>query len=181
MRIFTAAVVVAAVFCSCSFLDNIDNKVPEAYVVDLSTVAILDIPREPVVLYRSRPLNITANELTCLKHNIYYEAGAESYHGKIAVAQVTLNRLREGRWGNDICKVVYAPYQFSWTRQKKKAPHGPLWEESKRAAHDAISGIRVEGLTRSLYFHAMWVSKPSWAQRKIESHQIGQHVFYASK
>ena len=180
MCVFTvAAVVAAAVFYLYTFLNN--NKVLEVHKVDLNTATVLDIPREHIVLYRASPLDITAKELSCLKHNIYYEAGVEHYHGKIAVAQVTLNRLHEGRWGNDLCKVVYAPHQFSWTRQKKKAPYGPLWEESKLAAHDVINGIRIEGLTSSLHYHATWIAKPFWTQHKIESHQIGQHVFYASK
>jgi len=35
----------------------------------------------------------TNAELLCLAKNIYYEARGEPMHGKIAVAQVTLNRV----------------------------------------------------------------------------------------
>jgi spore germination cell wall hydrolase CwlJ-like protein len=33
-------------------------------------------------------------ELNCLTNNIFYEAESESFKGKLAVAQVTMNRVR---------------------------------------------------------------------------------------
>ena len=35
---------------------------------------------------------VRSNQLNCLTRNIYYEAGHEPFEGKVAVAQVTLNR-----------------------------------------------------------------------------------------
>ena len=46
-------------------------------------------------------------QLDCLARNIYHEAGYESFEGKVAVAQVTLNRTESGQFPSDICKVVY--------------------------------------------------------------------------
>lgn len=45
-------------------------------------------------------------ELLCLARNIYYEAGYESFEGKVAVAQVTINRSENGRFPSTICEVV---------------------------------------------------------------------------
>ena len=50
----------------------------------------------------------TPKDVECLTKNIYYEARGEDKTGKYAVAQVTLNRMKTGKWGNDVCKVVYA-------------------------------------------------------------------------
>jgi len=51
-------------------------------------------------------INITSKDIDCLAHNIYYEAGNEPEEGKVAVAMVTINRVRDGRFGNSICSVV---------------------------------------------------------------------------
>ena len=46
-------------------------------------------------------------QLDCLTKNIYWEAATEPFEGKVAVAQVTMNRVDSGRFGNDVCGVVY--------------------------------------------------------------------------
>ncbi len=48
-----------------------------------------------------------ARQLRCLTQNIYWEAASEPFEGKVAVAQVTLNRANSGKFPNDICAVVY--------------------------------------------------------------------------
>lgn len=121
----------------------------------------------------------TKNDLDCLTRNIYYEAGIEPAVGKVAVAQVTLNRLKAGYWGNTICKVVYAKKQFSWTLSKKlPKPDSKVWAESEEIARKVLAGHRVRGLTRSLYYHATYIKDPKWADPAHEVGQIGQHVFY---
>jgi spore germination cell wall hydrolase CwlJ-like protein len=59
-------------------------------------------------------------QVQCLAQNIYYEAKAESFKGKIAVAEVTINRARDWRYPNTVCKVVLqvlpnGTRMFSWT------------------------------------------------------------------
>ena len=46
-------------------------------------------------------------QLNCLARNIYHEAGGEPFEGKVAVAQVTINRAESGDFPSDICQVVY--------------------------------------------------------------------------
>lgn len=46
-------------------------------------------------------------QIECLAKNIYYESAGESYEGKLAVAQVTMNRVNSGIFPRDICSVVY--------------------------------------------------------------------------
>lgn len=50
--------------------------------------------------------SFTAKDEECLARNIYYEAGNESEEGKAAVAIVTINRVKDSRFGNSICGVV---------------------------------------------------------------------------
>jgi spore germination cell wall hydrolase CwlJ-like protein len=119
------------------------------------------------------------NDLDCLTRNVYYEAGVEDRAGKYAVAHVTVNRLKTGYWGNSVCKVVYAKKQFSWTEQKRlPRPDPTVWAESRDVAVKVLTGYRVSGLMHSLYYHAIYIKDPKWADTRHEAGQIGNHVFY---
>lgn len=120
----------------------------------------------------------TEKDRDCLAKNIYYEAGIESDHGKYAVAQVTLNRLKSGQWGDTICKVVYSKAQFSWTLKKKlETPSGRAWIDSQWIANRVLNGERVTNLKDATYYHADYVS-PYWKKSFVKLQQIGQHIFY---
>ena len=137
---------------------------------------------EKVVLVKTKQqVAMSDKDLDCLAKNIYHEAGVEDRAGKIAVAQVTLNRLNEGKYGKSVCSVVYARSQFSWTLDKQKRfakPKGELWEESRRVALEFQRGIRVKGLEDSTHYHADYIRNPNWAKAKQVAKQIGQHIFY---
>ena len=126
---------------------------------------------------------ITEREKTCLIRNVFFEAGSEPHEGKIAVAQVTWNRVKDGRWGSDICRVVYAAGQFSWTSDHNKR-NRPVpqegWEPTIEAVEDFINGARVARLERSMFFHAVHV-RPNWHSFAERVRQVGNHVFYALK
>jgi hypothetical protein len=50
--------------------------------------------------------SVSSRDQDCLTRNIYFEARGESEEGKVAVGIVTINRVRDGRFGNSICAVV---------------------------------------------------------------------------
>ena len=52
-------------------------------------------------------------QLECMAKNIYFEAAIESTAGKLAVAQVTLNRVNSTRFPNTICGVVKQGRHYS--------------------------------------------------------------------
>jgi spore germination cell wall hydrolase CwlJ-like protein len=121
----------------------------------------------------------TPHDVECLTKNIYYEAGVENSTGKYAVAHVTINRLKSGYWGKDICKVVYAKKQFSWTLKKKlPTPNKDVWAESKSIAIKTLEGARVRGLDNSLYYHADYIKQPYWVDPTEYVLTIGRHLFY---
>ena len=131
------------------------------------------------IIQVNEKVKYTKNDVECLTKNIYYEAGIEDHRGKFAVGNVTINRLKTGYWGNSICKVVYAKSQFSWTLAKKlPRPDSKLWAESEQVARKVLAGHRVRGLTRSLYYHAIYIKDPKWVDTQHEVGQIGNHVFY---
>ena len=135
------------------------------------------------IIHTNDRVAYTPQDSNCLAKNIYHEAGVEDIRGKFAVAQVTLNRLKTGRWGKNICSVVYAKSQFSWTLYTKKRneqPRGPLWAESQRVATQVLAhGARVPSLQASHHYHAVYIKKPVWTRAVAKIQQIGQHVFYS--
>lgn len=121
----------------------------------------------------------TNAELLCLAKNIYYEARGEPMHGKIAVAQVTLNRVtHRTEFQSSICGVVYAKHQFSWTMESHREPRGEAWREAQAIAKAVIVGTVHLPDFKALYFHNLTV-KPRWNQTKELVARIGNHIFYA--
>ena len=134
--------------------------------------------KQAFVTRTNEQVTFTEKDESCLARNIYYEAGIESDHGKYAVAQVTLNRLKTGRWGDTICSVVYSKAQFSWTLKKKlEKPSGQAWSDSRWIAHRVLHGDRVQPLKDAMYYHADYVS-PKWKNSVVKIRQVGQHIFY---
>jgi N-acetylmuramoyl-L-alanine amidase len=126
-----------------------------------------------------KTVKATNAELLCLAKNIYYEARGEPMHGKIAVAQVTLNRVtHRTEFQSSICGVVYAKDQFSWTRERHKEPRGEAWLEAKELAKAVVQGTAHLPQFKALYFHNLTV-KPHWRKTKELVARIGNHIFYA--
>jgi spore germination cell wall hydrolase CwlJ-like protein len=129
-------------------------------------------------------------QLDCLTRNIYWEAASEPFEGKVAVAQVTMNRLESGRFGDSVCGVIYQKNvfyekvvcQFSWvceTTHKTRPVHQPLWRESELVAKKVLlENFRLPGLKDALFYHADYVS-PGWKLPKID--KIGRHIFYGAR
>jgi spore germination cell wall hydrolase CwlJ-like protein len=128
-------------------------------------------------------LAFISSEIECLAKNIYYEVGIESTKSKDAVAQVTLNRLSDGRWGKTICQVVYSKHQFSWTDDRhRKRPEGIYWHESIDTAYFfLIYGYRDKHVGNALYFHETRLHYQKWTKGMKKICVIGRHVFYSEK
>lgn len=58
-------------------------------------------------------------EIYCLAANSYFEARGEPFDGKIAVAQVVMNRVKSSKYPNTICGVITeGPVRESWKTKK---------------------------------------------------------------
>lgn len=136
----------------------------------------------PSTFETKEKVKFTAEDIYCLAKNIYHEAGIESDLGKLAVAQVTLNRVIDQRWPHTICEVVHDKHQFSWTQKTKlrnKKPYGPNWERSKEIAYEFLmNNMRLIHLEDAYFYHAYYV-KPEWSRKKQVIARIDSHIFYA--
>lgn len=62
---------------------------------------------------------VTKKDQECLARNIYYEAGSEPEEGKAAVGIVTINRVKDSRFGRSICDVVHQRTVFVRAKELK--------------------------------------------------------------
>jgi len=141
-----------------------------------------DIGAKELVMFNEKTaFKYNSKDVECLARNIFFEAGVEGTMGKYAVAQITINRLQTGYWGNTICNVVYSPDQFSWTDNpdlKTVKLKSKNWYDSRRVAQTVLrQGLRIKILSKSLFYHADYVS-PKWKDNDSKVAKIGRHIFY---
>ena len=144
-------------------------------------------------------LLIDDKELLCMAKNIFFEAAIESTAGKLAVAQVTLNRVNSKYYPNTVCEVVYegAHYttsggqrlpvrdrcQFSWYCDGKGDEpriESRLWIDTQELAKYVL--LRQDELPDitdgALNYHADYIAAPRWAGKKLKTAKIDTHIFY---
>lgn len=126
-------------------------------------------------------------QLACLAKNIYHEAGNQPFEGKVAVAQVTINRTNAIGFPNDVCRVIYQKNvfyektvcQFSWYCDREtamKPMNKAVYDECMTVAKKVLlEEFRLPSLIDALYYHADYVN-PGWRRQKVA--QIGNHIFY---
>lgn len=171
-KLFFATLMCLAIVASGSLLYwAVSNRLSNAETLEQSQVT----------------LELRERQLACLARNIYYEAGGEPFEGKVAVAQVTINRANSGQFPGDICNVIYQKNkiyekvicQFSWVCDRPsglRPNNGPVWEESMAVAKKVLlEGFRLPSLTNAMYFHADYIN-PGWKRKQVA--KIGRHIFY---
>ena len=150
-----------------------------------------------ILLLSTKAFGVGENRQTnCLAQNIYFEAGNQPFSGKLAVANVVLNRVESSQFPNTICEVVKqtkkyreswrtgelipvkGQCQFSWFCDGK--PDEPKDSvtllESIRIAEFAINA-RIDITNGALFYHADY-SNPYWSDHLERLVQIETHIFY---
>jgi len=139
----------------------------------------------------------TDEDITWLAKNVYFEARNQGIAGQLSVAHVTLNRVNDRRFPDTLKGVVTQgltrnswrdgkPYpikhkcQFSWYCDGK-ADTITNWESFDKirklmftfTSNSSIIDI-TEGAT---HYHADYVY-PDWADTKLKTIEIEDHIFY---
>ena len=147
----------------------------------------------------------TPADILCLAKNIYFEAGVESTAGKLAVANVTINRTLRDNYPNSICAVVqegihrynkrideYVPVrdrcQFSWYCDGllDEPREGRTWKSAQELAKKVLINHYDKALIDitdgATHYHANWMETyPSWSKKKKVMASIDRHIFYGRK
>lgn len=119
--------------------------------------------------------NISEEDAYLIACTVSAEAGGDIYEDQLAVANVILNRLKSGCYGNTVSGVVYARGQFEVASNgslQRYINNGPL-SLAVQATKDAISGIN--NVPNYNNFCALYAANFS---RYTEYTIIGAQVFY---
>ena len=164
-----------------------------AYVSDALVQRELEIPK-PFFAGNGDGIenfNEFLTQANCMAINIYREAGNQSYEGKVAVAQVVVNRVKNERWPDTPCEVIYQrnrrACQFSWTcepnlRTVRLRANDPMseqaWRESNQVAWEVLTGTAPDVVGDANHYHATYVS-PGWRNRMTRVARVDDHIFYS--
>lgn len=114
----------------------------------------------------------SSNEVDLLARLVYAEANGESYRGKVAVANVVLNRVESKQFPDTITGVIYQAGQFSPVTNG--SINNKADSDSLRAVHDAISN---RSDTEALFFYNPKTANSRWLDGKSTVNVIGNHTF----
>ncbi|WP_066639739.1 cell wall hydrolase [Desulfolucanica intricata] len=120
-----------------------------------------------------KPDQPSLSEVKLLARVVEGEAADEPYTGKVAVAAVILNRLKNPSFPNTLAGVIYQPGAFESVSNGQV--NRPLTQQSIKAARAAFNGMDPTG--GALYFWNPAKPVNPWIWRKTIVTTIGQHVF----
>lgn len=135
-------------------------------------------------------MDALAITLACIALNVYHEARGEPLEGQLAVAYVTLNRATQQN--KEVCDIVGAPAQFSWTTGNIiYLEHGwklaPSAVPQEKEAYQLALSVAKQALYKQLpdptngatHYHADYITI-WWAKNKEQLAVIGKHLFYGN-
>lgn len=117
--------------------------------------------------------NTSSSDLYLLSCCIYGEARGESYIGKVAIAAVILNRVKNSNFPNTIAGVIYQPGAF--TAVSDGQINMGTSDECTRAAQDALNGW--DPTYGCLFYYNPATATNQWIRSKRVVTTIGKHVF----
>lgn len=131
---------------------------------------------------------VSESELICLALNDYWESRGEPLLGRVAVAQVVLNRARDRKYPTNLCDVVkqsppgrLSGCQFSWhcDGRSDHPADEQAWRESVLLASAMVArdSAVVDPTHGAKWYHATRV-RPFWSERLEVTRIISGHVFY---
>lgn len=121
--------------------------------------------------------DLSAEELLLLQKIVMAEAEGEPYEGKVAVANVVLNRLRSANFPDTITDVIYQKHQFSPVangRLKRVKPN----EETIKSVNAALHGQK-EVKDDTYFFLSLKLAQDLTVHHsRTFVKKIGNHSFY---
>lgn len=137
---------------------------------------------KPEHLKRAEALD---SEAHCMAQAIYYESRNEPLAGQLAVAEVISNRMRDHRYPDTACGVVFqgatrttgCQFTFTCDGALGRKPKGTAWEQAQEIAAHVLMNLAEDRTGGATHYHATYVD-PVWSAGLIKTDKIGLHVFY---
>lgn len=120
---------------------------------------------------------VSEEDLLLLQKIVMAEAEGEPYQGKVAVANVVLNRLRSANFPDTIYEVIYQKSQFSPVANGRLQRVKPN-EDSIKAVNAALSGVK-EVTDDTYFFLSLQLAQDLTVHHsRTYAKTIGNHTFY---
>ncbi|NMO95689.1 cell wall hydrolase [Paenibacillus lemnae] len=120
---------------------------------------------------------LSAEELLLLQKIVMAEAEGEPYEGKVAVANVVLNRLRSANFPDTIRNVIYQKYQFSPVANGRMDRVKPS-KETIKAVTAALHGHKAVSDDTYFFLSLTLAQDLTVHHSRTFSKKIGNHSFY---
>ncbi len=140
--------------------------------------------KEETTIKQQEGVDYTNSELKLLTCLVHAEAGTQSYEGKLAVANIVLNRMKSSKYPDSMKSVIYQPGQFSVARsgslekQLNNYDNYCSWSQklSIKAAKAALTGSNNIG--SRLYFHSYHSAVRKGYNKKKSAVKIDDQLFW---
>ena len=140
----------ASVTCKIKKLDHVRKIRVRQYQQELKRIREENARRKRMLEIRKCcGVNITESDRIILEKIVQAEAGNQDHQGKLLVANVILNRVKNEKFPSTIREVVFAPRQFSPIADGSYAK-ACASQDTKKAVNEALRG--VDGSQGALYF-----------------------------
>jgi hypothetical protein len=140
--------------------------------------------KEATAVKQQEGVNYNNNELKLLACLIHAEAGTQTYEGKLAVANIVLNRMKSSNYPDSMKEVIYQSGQFSVARsgslekQLNNYENYNSWSQklSIKAAKAALSGSNNIG--SRLYFNSYKTAVRKGCHKRENAVKIDDQLFW---
>jgi spore germination cell wall hydrolase CwlJ-like protein len=166
-----------------------------AITIGFTIASLSNVVRLPYKAYYNFMSVDAKKQVECLAQNIYFEAAKEPEKGQVAVAFVTINRVKSGKFEDDICGVVKQKMngvcQFTWYCEDRPraiyasnvltSGDNSLYNDIRNLAVYVYANYdKLEDPSKgALFYHADYVN-PGWRNMEYLT-TIGRHLFYNRK
>ena len=148
-------------------------------------IAVMTVLGKAYTLDFEKTAHEDRQEIYCGAQNVYFESQGEPSLGMVAVSQVVLNRVKNKKWPDTICQVVWQDKQFSWTHDGKSDKIPLLSKYQRRIWMKSVYMFLIAHTEKDVtngatHYHNTSVS-PWWTKDMIVTAHIGNHIFLKEK
>lgn len=125
------------------------------------------------------------SEVQCLSEMMYHEARGEPKAGQLAVAVVTINRAKSGKYPDNICHVIRQSGQYPWAKKGLDIKNKGVYNEISKLGEKIFKEYHLDDKLPENLKHletAMFFNGASFKGKSFKFlAKIGNHKFYGSR
>ena len=143
--------------------------------MNVNASRVIEVPQGSDMTYAN------LDSIQCLAVNAYHEARSESDHANLMIMAVVYNRMKDKRFPNTLCDVVFQKAQFSWTNDglSDKLSNEKQYNRLYKLAEKFLTSPSkfVKDSKGVNHYHTVEVS-PHWKDSMRYVKTVENHKFY---